>query len=125
MEIIQYKFEKVKVGSKEFIEPTEPCYFFETGIRRSIRISPIYTTWQKENYNKDEEIYQYDITCVYLSWECKVEKFSIPKSDLSDLYYRKEKYSPFVVSWIDECFNERTKEQFDADLSQVIEIINK
>lgn len=32
MKIKRYSYKKVEIDSKDFELPTEPCYFFETGI---------------------------------------------------------------------------------------------
>jgi len=53
----QYKHQKIEIDSKDFELPEKNSYFFETGIRRSIRISPEYTTWNLQQYNKPEEIF--------------------------------------------------------------------
>jgi hypothetical protein len=124
----EYKLEKVEIGSKIFIEPIEPCYFFETGIRRSIRIAPIFTTWKKEE-GKDEEIMRYEVTCVYSSFECKIEKFIIERKDIEGLYYSNSNVTMsivnFVKSWINNEFLKRTKERFEEDLMKTFEQIKK
>ena len=75
IQLKQYKLEKVETSSVDFELPEETVYFFETHVRRSIRIKPIFTTWQKENLNKEEELQYFEVTCVYLSSKCKIEKF--------------------------------------------------
>jgi hypothetical protein len=120
IQIKQYKYEKIVTTSMDFELPEETCYFFETGIRRSIRIKPIFTTWNKEQYDKEEELYQFEITCVYLSFECKIERFTV---NLSDFEKDKEviEKNMFLRSWVNGWFNKRTKEDFEADLKQAIE----
>lgn len=117
-----YKYEKVIINDCDFELPEKTCYFFETGIRRSIKVVPIWTTWNKEKGNK-EEIWSYDITCVYRSFECKVEKFSISVSNIEDLYQAKGEKSEFVKGLLDNHFQKRTEEQFNSDLKSTIKEI--
>jgi len=119
--IKQYKVQRVEVGSKEIELPSETSYFFETGVRRSIRIVPSFTTWNQEKFNKQEEIYEFHITCVYLSFECRVEKFSLTPEKIEEIYYsQKQKHEDFVTGLVDGWFDERTKEQFESDLNNAI-----
>ena len=121
LEIKQYKFQKVEVGSKEIDLPSETSYFFETGVRRSIRIVPSFTTWNQEKFNKPEEIYELHITCVYLSFECRVEKFSLTPKKIEELYYsEKQNHKDFVTGLADGWFDVRTKDQFESDLNMAI-----
>ena len=122
IKIKQYKHQKVEVDSKVFELPEKETYYFETHVRRSIRIKPIFTTWNKERYNKEEELYQFIVTCVYLSFECKIERFNINVSDFDDL--SKIEKNELLNAWVLGWFDERTKEQFDSDLEHAIHKIN-
>jgi len=124
VQIKQYKYEKTETSSMDLELPEETSYFFETGVRRSIRIKPIFTTWNKERYNKEEELYYFDVTCVYLSSECKIEKFRV---NLDEFKKDKEilEKNMFLRSWVNDWFDKRTKEQFDADLKQAIDKVNE
>ena len=124
IQLKQYKHVKVETDSKDFELPEQPSYFFETHIRRSIRIIPKHTRWNKERYNKEEELYKFEITCVYLSFECKVERFTINVSEFQRDIAVLEK-NEFLNAWIHDWFDTRTKEQFDADLKQAIDKINE
>lgn len=116
LQIKQYEYEKKEIASKEIQLPTEISHYFETGIRRSIKIIPRFTTWNKEQYNKEEELYELIVICLYQSFECKAEKFTIRISDIEGIYYsQKHKYKELVTGLIEGCFNKRTKEQFDID----------
>jgi hypothetical protein len=120
LEIKQYKYEKIEVSSKEIELPTETSYFFQTGIRRSIKITPRFTTWNKKHYNKEEELYELIVVCLYQNFECKAEKFSLRVNELENIYYsEKDENKEFVTALIDGCFNKRTKEQFDADFKHI------
>lgn len=124
--IKQYKFEKVETDSRIIRIPTEESYFFETGVRRSIRIIPHFTTWNKERFDKDEELYELEITCLYGSFECRIEHFKIRGSDIESIAYSKEhKYKSFVTSLIEDWFDKRTKEQFEGDLKELLTKIIK
>lgn len=124
VQIKQYKYEKIETSSFDLELPEETSYFFETCIRRSIRIVPVFTSWNKEQYNKEEELYKFDITCVYLSFECKIEKFSVSVSDFEKDKEIIEK-NLFLRSWINGWFDKRTKTDFENDLKQAIDKINK
>ena len=116
MKIKQYEYEKKEIASKEIEIPSETSYYSETGIRRSIKIIPIYTSWNKERFNKEEELYELEIVCLYNSSECKAEKFKIRISEIEKIYYSdKHKYKQFIVTLVEGWFNKRTKEQFEAD----------
>lgn len=123
LKIPEYKYEQVLVTDNEYEFPDTESYWFETGIRRSIRIVPKWTTWQKEQ-GKEEEIWKYDITCVYLSFECIIEKFDISIKDITDNRVEKE-YERLVNSIKNGWLSPRTKEQFEADLNNAIDEINK
>ena len=116
LQIKQYEYEKKEIASKEIELPTTVSYYFETGIRRSIKITPKFTTWNKERFNKDEELYELQIICLYNSSECIAEKFTIRVKDIEEIYYsEKHKYKSFVDGLVNEWFDKRTQEQFEAD----------
>lgn len=116
--IKQYEYEKVEIEAKEIDLPTEISYYFETGIRRSIKITPVFTSWNKERFNKEEEVYVLDIICLYNSSECKAEKFSINVKDIEKIFYsEKHKHKSFIDGLVNEWFDVRTKEQFNEDFN--------
>ena len=120
LKIKQYKHEKIEISAKEIKLPTEVSYFFETGVRRSIKIIPKFTTWNKKSYNKEEELYEFVVICLYQSFRCKAEKFTIRTSDIEDIYYsNKHEHKDFVNALINGWFDNRTKEQFEADFNSV------
>lgn len=124
VQIKQHKHVKVETSSFDLELPEKTSYFFETGIRRSIRIVPVFTSWNKEQYNKEEELFKFDITCVYLSFECKIEKFSVSLSDFDKDKEIIEK-NMFLRSWINGWFNKRSQTDFENDLKQAIDKINE
>lgn len=124
MKIKTYKYKKVEVSETEIFIPQEPYYCFETGVRRSIRIIPIWTEWNVKQYQKPEEVYKLEITCVYQSFKCKVEKFSIPISEVETLVNREKDISnekSILTLLLNDWGNLRTKEQFEEDLQTTIE----
>ena len=121
LKIKQYEYEKIEIDSKEIELPTETAYYFETGVRRSIRIVPIFTTWNRKRFDKEEELYELQITCVYLSSECIVEKFSLYPKDIEKIFYtEKHKLLGFVRPLVEGWFDNRTKEHFETDLNEAI-----
>lgn len=123
--IEKYTYVKTIDSSVEIDLPDNIEYHFETGIRRSICIIPVWTTWQKEQ-GKEEEIWKYDIICVYGNFEDKIEKTSIAVSDLSDILKTTTKYgclNDFLVNGRSK-YTVRTKEQFMADYNNVLNKIN-
>lgn len=116
IQIKKYKYEKVEIESKDFELPTLPSYFFETGIRRSIKIVPI--------YNTKNEIYQFEIICIYLSFECIIEKFRIAVEALKDLNnISNKKHRDFVDAWLSDFFDKRTEQRFNEDLMNALQQI--
>ena len=121
----QYRRVEEEIASKEVTLPTEPVYYFQTGSRRSIKIVPIFTTWLQKNENKPEEIYSFDVTYVYGSFEARIEKVTINKGHLEKMYYGDSYFKrttdvEFVKDWMDGYLSERTKEQFDTDFENVL-----
>ena len=121
VQIKQYEYEKKEIAKKEIDLPTEVSYYFETGVRRSIKITPVFTTWNKTRFSKEEELYYLDVICLYDSSECKAERFRIDISAIETIFYsEKHKYKSFVDSLVNDWFDVRTKEQFEADLNNMI-----
>lgn len=119
LKIKQYEYEQKEIDSREIQLPTEISYYFETGIRRSIRIVPIFRTWEENERQK--EIYYLDVVCLYSSSECKAEKFRIYVTELENIYYsEKHEYKDFVRSLVNDWFDVRTKENFEEDLNYII-----
>lgn len=116
-----YEYKKIEIESIEFELPVSTSYYFETGVRRSIKITPIFTTWNKKIHNKDEELHELEIVCLYNSSECIAEKFKLRIKDIEKIYYSdKHKYKSFVDALVNGWFDERTKEQFDTDLKYIL-----
>ena len=49
LKIKTFEYVKVEKEAVEYDFPDVPSHYFETGIRRSIRVEPVWTTWKKEN----------------------------------------------------------------------------
>lgn len=118
LNIKQYKYEKLEIETKEIDLPTEVSYYFETGLRRSIKITPVFTTWNKEKLNKEEEIYCLEIVCVYNSFECRAEKFTINTTEIEVIFYSENhEHKRFVNSLVNNLFRVRTRELFEEDFN--------
>ncbi len=124
----KYKYEKIEIADKIVELPDNPIYYFETGIRRAIRIVPKWTTWNLKAYGKPEFIYEFKITFIYRSMECRIEQFKIPYNSIESLYYSESKnhndLSYFIKSWIDGELLNRTEQDFDNDFSALIDELN-
>lgn len=115
--LIETKWKKEEIGSHEYEISDEPAYFFETGIRRAIRIIPLFTNWNVEFKGEPEYIFEYHITMVYQSWESKIESFSLTPEKITEAYYdNKNKHHEFVRLWVTNQLDKRTKERFDQDV---------
>jgi hypothetical protein len=122
-----YKLIRSKTGLVEAELPEVTSYYFETGVRRSIKLVPKWTTWNKEQYGKDEELYGYFVVCVYLSFENIIESFNINISDFESALNsnKHSKEESIIVSLVSNWLDTRTKEQFEADLNTAILNLNK
>lgn len=118
-----YEYVRQLKEGKEFELPDETTYWFETGIRRAIRIIPVWTTWNVKQYSKPEEIREYNITCVYGSWECKIETYNVSVGRIAEIY-NNEKSDHVIKSLLLKWLDSRTKEQFEADLNSALKKIN-
>ena len=122
MKITTYEYEKVPVKDTEIFIPEKPFYCFQTGIRRAIRIVPIFVTLDNDPKNKRGDVYELEVTCVYQSSECIVEKFDVRLSQIENHINRNEKSKPSEISrmLLDEDYYKRTEEQFNADLENAL-----
>lgn len=117
MEIRTFEYKKEFTKSISFELPTEIEYHFQTGIRRSIAIIP-------EFYKN--EVYSLTFICVYLSFECRIEKDNIRVNSMEDIYHiegnSKAKGLVEFVMFRDK-HTIRTKEQFEADFANAVKEI--
>lgn len=124
MKIFREKYEKIQDEEIEINIPQEQSFYFETGIRRSICITPEWTTWNVEYGNKPEVIWRLNILCVYQSWETKIENFSIQISEIQRLYNQKDDNRKGGKSIIDFLLYigkpNRTREQFLEDYQHCV-----
>lgn len=125
VKLTTYEYVKQEIEGKEYEIPDETSYFFETGVRRAIRMVPVWTTWLKEE-GKEEHIHSYKVTCVYRSMENKVETFNISVHTLGSEFSdnAKGKQADFVRALLNGWFDKRTKEQFEQDLQASINEFN-
>ena len=121
MKLKKYEYVNQEIESKEFQLPSEPIYFFETGVRRSIRITPIFVEDWKENGDVDNINYYIEVVFVYNSFDCKIESITFPITDIEKYYYNdKDKLHEFIVDWVNGNLSVRTKKQFESDLEMAI-----
>lgn len=122
LKVKTFRYERVEVTSSTLVVPEAPAYYFQTGIRRAVRIVPVWTTWNKEQYDKEEEIWKLRVTCAYRSGESRAEVFEVQVARLEDLLNAdKDPYNVARLLYGSGSGEERTKEQFDADLAAVLE----
>jgi hypothetical protein len=126
IKITKYEYKKVELSSATFELPEETCYFFETGIRRSIRIEPIFTSWKKDQDGSDETLLSLKFTCVHLSFECEVNVYTVNVDIMNSMYTESQTQKQYglIKSMINGYFDKRTKEKFNADLASALLIIN-
>ena len=126
MKIKKYKLQKVLVEEVDFRLPETILYLFEYHIKRSLKVIPIYTTFQKEFHNKPEELYQIAFVEVLDAFNHipTIKKTVINISDLESIYskndFNDEKYKllDFLNTYTE--VNVRTPNQFDSDFAEVL-----
>lgn len=126
MKLKTYKLEKIEVDSAELTIPEETVYLFQTGKRRSIRVQPIFSTWQIDKGAEKEEVVQLKFTCIYRSFQCKIEDFNISVSEIEKIYNSKENSTEKEMIELllsGDCY-ERLKSDFDADFSEALAKMN-
>lgn len=129
MKIQIYEFKKVVLEDFEIFFLEEIVYYFEIGIRRLIKIEFCWIEWNKERYDKEEEIFRLKVICVYSFGELKIEKFIIfilvfeieGIWNLKEVLKIKSILEMIVYDWGDK----RIKEQFEVDLKYVIDEVSK
>lgn len=102
--------------------PEEILYFFIFGKRVSVKVTPVWTTWNKEYNDKDEEIWLLHVTLVKGSSENVIESKEIQVSHIPDFINKDN-----IISEILELVNDpdercvRTKEDFENDFENDFE----
>lgn len=126
MKITTYKYEKVPVKDTEIFIPEKPFYCFQTGVRRAIRIVPRMVDFESPTLKKGD-VYELKVTCVYRSFECKIEKFNIIVHRIEDMVNRNEQTleASIVRMLLGEDYYERTKGDFDEELREAISYVNE
>lgn len=118
---------RVPVEDVELTIPREPLYLFETGVRRAIRIIPFISEWESPFINKGE-VYRLKVTCVYTSWETKIEQFTVDVDRETVTRTLSGKGSSPLKEILElllhKTYEERSAERFEEDFKTVIERIN-
>ena len=121
MKVQKYEYERVLKHNIELPIPEETLYCFETGVRRSIRIIPKKITWEAPSGGRFKlgDVYSLDVTCVYLSFECRAERFTIDLHQADSLLREDSRKNSKEASILKMLLNEdhdlRTEEQFYED----------
>ena len=108
--------------------PDEQQFYFETGIRRSICVTPIWTTWNEENYQKPEQIYKYSVICVHRCFESKIDLFEVAVSEIPSLWQSKNDSDRKSIVELFQYYgveSNRTAERFMEDYNAVLSKINE
>lgn len=123
MKIRTYEMKRIFGKEIEINIPTEIEYHFQTGIRRSIKIIPKWTTWNMENSQKPEEVWQLDFVCVYGNFDCKIERTSIQIIHIEDMYNRLDlnEFPLLHFLMIRDESTARSQKQFEDDFKAVLQ----
>jgi len=126
MKIQTYEYVKTAVSDTELFIPEKPFYCFQPYYRRTIRIIP--RIWDKASVSSlvEGEVHQMDVTCVYLSGECRVEKFTISTHMIEDYINNNETniQAQICRMLLEEDYGLRTKDNFDNDFNTAIKEFN-
>ena len=114
IEVSQTTFERV-TKTVEYDLPTVPVYYFITGVRNAYALYPQFSL-------RDNSLYKYDVIKVGLSFECTLDKFSIPIHEIPNLLNNHKCKSWNIVQQLISYPKDgiRTKEQFHADLDNAM-----
>lgn len=126
MEIKIETYKKVVDTSVSFDLPEETTYWFEYGIRRSIRIIPIIGKVLSFNGNEEkviDGITHYKVTTVRTNSECKIEDFMVNVNEIADEIKMGKSDSVFH-SMYQDWIHPRTEEEFQTDLKKAFNRIN-
>jgi hypothetical protein len=121
------EYKKILLEETEVDIPEKTMYFWHNGERVAYCVTPVWTTWNKEHYSKEEEIYEYKVVKVDPT-DRKIEAFSISVSGFDEILYGKRNVSKAqrilenILLYPEE--NTRTKEQFMTDYKQTLIAIN-
>jgi hypothetical protein len=122
------EFKKVVSEPREVNIPISTLYLWFNGERRAYSVAPVWTTWNKEHYAKEETIYEYNVVVVDPSLY-SIQSFTISVSNISDILQDvKHPFHRLIETLIDEKEIEntsRTKEQFMADFKNTLKQIKE
>lgn len=118
------EFKKILLENVEVDIPEETLYFWHNGERVAYSVKPEWTTWNKEQYQKDEVIWRLNVIKVDPS--CKrISVHDIQVSELSGIInYSKHAFYRLVQNLLFHPDDDRrTKEQFMVDYKKVLKEI--
>lgn len=120
LKIKKYKYEKVIDGEATIDIPDEILYVFQTGIRRSIRLVPLFLK---------DQLVELRATCVHLSFENKIVYFKVPVDErsLENVKWGNDSNIDSSTSILQmlqsKDYELRTKKQFESDLKYALGVI--
>lgn len=117
-----------KDQDREITLPETEIYLFITGIRAAYRVTPQWTTWQKEQEGLDEEIWTYKILIVNPS-ECLIKLDELRISEIGNILRGDRSPLDSLCKVITDLEDNkeyfRTKEQFESDYNNVLNKFNE
>ena len=126
---------KVKIKKDSWVKQTEEVeidlpeqvlYIWHNGSRVAYCVKPIFTTWNKERFDKEEEIYEYAIVKVDPSvFGGKIERFKISVSSIPDILKDSKNENLRLVEDILEGKSNREKDRFEFDYKGVLDRFNE
>lgn len=127
MKIKIQKYEYIRQNIEIEVEVPEIIrYYWHNGIRKAYAVIPEWTTWNKEHYQKEEEIYAFNIITV----DPTLNQISITTINISSfpdiLKDSNNNYNRIIDNILNFPEKEtRTKEKFMADYNGVLEKMSK
>jgi hypothetical protein len=121
------EYKRVLLEEVEVDIPEEPKYFWHNGERVAYCVTPIWTKWNKEHYQKEEEIWELRIVKVDPSFR-KIQAFFIRVSEFGEILQGKrdghklQRLIENLLLYPEE--NIRTKEQFMTDYHNTLKEID-
>lgn len=118
----KYKFQKVIDSEFSLKVPTEIIYLFQFGKRIAIKVVPHFTTWQKEKFDKEEEIWKLSFVVVSSGFDYEIKKLEIQLSQVEREFMIEKGEIYELLDFINDYDerNVRTKEQFEADFNKIL-----
>jgi len=121
------EYKKVISDPIEIDIPEIPRYYWHNGIRRAYCVVPEWTSWNREQYGKEEEIWQIKVVEVDPT-DAVIKAYTIRVSEFTTILSRSNSNSNYrlVENYLFRPDEEtRTREQFMADYTATLEKIGE